>query len=188
MHLPASTLDVDAINVPLRTAGLLLEPVQARHAALLYDGMREPALYEWISMPPPEDLESLATRWGRLAERARRPPGEVVWLAWAVQRVADGAWIGELDVELTPAGVATNVGYFFFPAYWGRGHASEAVAALCDHLAGHGVGEQVAAVTRGNEASCRVLERAGFVRGRVLPGNDTIRGVAVDDLEFIRRG
>ena len=39
----------------------------------------------------------------------------------------------------------------------------------------------------GNAASCRVLERAGSVRERVIAGNDTLRGVPVDDVEYVRR-
>jgi RimJ/RimL family protein N-acetyltransferase len=42
------------------------------------------------------------------------------------------------------------------------------------------------ACTRGNDASGRVLEHAGFVRSRVLPGNDILRGVPVDDVEYLR--
>jgi RimJ/RimL family protein N-acetyltransferase len=186
MPATAPALDVEAFFMTLDTPALRIEPIEARHAAPLFDGMREPALYEWISMEPPASVEALAARWGHNLARLREAT-DCFWPAWAVQRKADGAWIGELDAEVMRDGVATNVGYFFLPAYWGRGHASEAVAALCGHLARHGVVEQRATVTDGNRASERVLERAGFVRTRILPGNDVIRGVPHDDVEFIRR-
>ena len=59
--------------------------------------------------------------------------------------------------------------------------------ALSDHLSQEGIAEQRAYVTLGNEASCAVLVRAGFVRTRILPNNDRIRGVPMDDVEFVRR-
>ena len=42
-------------------------------------------------------------------------------------------------------------------------------------------------ISLGNDASCRVLERAGFLRKRVIPGNDRVRGALVDDIEYVRR-
>ena len=174
------------INVTLTTARLRLEPLDARHAAPLFDGLRDPAIYEWISLQPPVDLAHQQARWARVAQRPLVGV-DVLDFGWAVQRLADGAWIGKMDAEVTALGVATNVGYLFIPAYWRRGYATEAVAALGDHLRRHGVVEQRATVTVGNDASCRVLERAGFVRARVLAGNDMLRGVRVDDIEYIRR-
>lgn len=175
-----------AINVTLATARLRLEPLDGRHAAPLFDGLRDPAVHEWISLRPSPDLAHLQARWARVAQGPLTGV-EVLDFGWAVQRIADGAWIGKMDAEVTERGVATNIGYAFVPAYWGRGYATEAVSALSEHLRRHGVIEQHATVTVGNEASCKVLERAGFVRERVLAGNDTLRGVAVDDFEYVRR-
>jgi ribosomal-protein-alanine N-acetyltransferase len=175
-----------AISVTLATARLRLEPLDGRHAAPLFDGLRDPAIYEWISLQPSPDLAHLQARWARVAQRPVSGV-DVLDFGWAVQRIADGAWIGKMDAEVTLRGVATNFGYAFVPAYWGRGYATEAVSALSEHLRRHGVTEQHATVTVGNEASCKVLERAGFVRERVLADNDTLRGMLVDDFEYVRR-
>jgi len=43
----------------------------------------------------------------------------------------------------------------------------------------------VATVTAGNTASERVLQKAGYVFARVLLANDIIRGVPMDDREYV---
>ena len=59
--------------------------------------------------------------------------------------------------------------------------------ALACHLERLGIVEQRALVTLGNGASERVLTKAGFIRTRVIPLNDTIRGEQYYDVEFVRR-
>ena len=174
------------INTSFTSARLRIEPLDGRHAPLLFECLCDPAIYEWISLPPPSDVESLRARWDRVA-RFPHTGVAVMDFAWAVQRIDDGAWLGRMDAEVTALGVATNVGYVFASAWWGQGVATEAVTALSEHLRRLGVVRQHATVTLGNDASCRVLERAGFVRERVIPGNDTLRGVLVDDVEYVRR-
>ena len=177
-----------AINMTLTTARLRIEPLNAGHAAPMFEAMRDPALYQWISVAPSPDLAHLQRRWAWVAERPLVGV-DVLDFGWAVQRVADGAWIGKMDAEVTAQGVASNVGYLFLAAYWGKGYATEAVTALSDHLRRHGVVRQRATVTLGNHASCRVLEHGGFERERerVIVGNDRLRGVLVDDIEYLRR-
>ena len=54
-------------------------------------------------------------------------------------------------------------------------------------LPSQGVREARAYVTLGNSASERVLSKAGFVRTRVIPESDRIRGVLHDDVEYVWR-
>ncbi|QEL55553.1 GNAT family N-acetyltransferase [Chromobacterium paludis] len=175
----------EGVAAPIVTPRLRLLPLGAEHADALFPLLRQPRIYDWISMRRPESAEALARRWGELRQEGAGEREEY-FFGWAAQRAADGAWLGALDADVRADGVAVNVGYWFGPEYWGQGYASEAVLALAGHLSGQGVHEQRATVTLGNEASMRVLERAGFVRGRVLPDNDTVGGCLVDDIEFVR--
>jgi RimJ/RimL family protein N-acetyltransferase len=179
---PVPAFELAALDVALETARLRLEPLRPSHADVLFAPLLDERAYRWISVARSPSVEALRARWGRL-----RRDGDVLDLGWAVRRTSDGAWIGKMDAEVRRDGVAPNVGYLFFPPYWGQGYATEAVRALAAHLARQGVVEQRATVVAGNEASCRVLEHSGFVRERVLVGNDTIGGVLVDDLEYVRR-
>ena len=175
------------LNALLTTERLTLEPLTAAHAAELFEPFQDESLYRWISSSPPQSVQLLRERWAR-AESRRAPSGDDAWLGWAVRRTADRVPVGKMDVVVSLDDVATNVGYLFFPAFTGQGYATEAVRAVTAHLALHGVHELRATVTVGNVASARVLEKAGFVHTRVLPENDTIRGVKHDDLEYVRKG
>ncbi|POZ62401.1 GNAT family N-acetyltransferase [Chromobacterium alticapitis] len=179
-------LDIEGIDSIVRSERLRLEPLRPEHAEALFPMFCQPRVYDWISLRAPASADRLAARWRTLALERTEPRAEYGF-GWAVRRELDGAWLGKLDADVRADGVAGNVGYLFDPGYWGQGYASEAVSALARHLERHGVHEQWATVTVGNKASMRVLGRAGFIQTRVLKGNDTIRGVAMDDVEFVRR-
>ena len=175
---------VRSIDTRIRTARLLLEPMTGEHAGPMFDALQEPAIYEWISSGPPTTLKQLEEDW-RTRKARLSQEREVTYFNWVVRRVADGQLIGTMDAEITSGLVATNIGYVFIPEFWGTGYATEALVALSTHLASCGVPGQTAVVTQGNAASMVVLERAGFVRSRILPGNDVIRGKIVDDVEYV---
>jgi [ribosomal protein S5]-alanine N-acetyltransferase len=169
---------------------LVIEPLLELHAELLFDALSEPLLYRWISALPPASVDLLQRRWAALASRdpSSRDPsrrGEMD-LCWAVRRASDGAYVGKLDAELMDE-VATNVGYIVFVPFWNQGYATEAMRAVAAYLEQQGVVEQRAYVTLGNDASARVLQKAGFVKTRVLPLNDTIRGVRAQAALAARR-
>jgi [ribosomal protein S5]-alanine N-acetyltransferase len=173
-----------SLNCPLSTERLSITPLLGADAAPMFEPLQADALYAWISTEPPTSVAALAARWQRNESRLA-PDGSTAWLGWAVR--AGDVIVGKLDAEIDTRRVATNVGYLVFVDHWGKGFATEALSAISDHLARSGVVEQHASVTVGNVASCRVLEKAGFVQNGVLPANDTIRGVACDDFAYVRR-
>lgn len=164
---------------------LLLEPLRGWHADVLFEGLSAPQLYRWISALPPPSVEALRRRWSEAEAGAVGPQGARD-LQWAARRTSDGQYIGKLDAEVRGR-VATNVGYIILVPFWSQGYATEALRALARYLEGQGVVEQRALVTLGNEASARVMTKAGFVRTRVIPDNDTIRGEKYSDVEFVLR-
>jgi len=168
----------------LETERLLLEPLGERHAEAFFAPLHDDALYQWISMDRPSSVAWLREHW-RGIECRLAPDLQTAWPTWAVRRKLDDAYLGRVDAEITLDMQASNVGYYFFPAYWGQGYATEAVQVVTQHLIGQGVYRLIATVTDGNMASERVLQKAGYTFTRVLVGNDIIRGVAMDDREYV---
>lgn len=174
------------LAAPIETPRLLLEPLCADHAEAFFPALQQDeALYQWISMPKPESLDALTERWRRIETSRMSPDGVYAWPIWAVRRKSDGQYIGRVDAEITESLEALNLGFYFFSPFWGQGYASEAAAAAVSELAARGVHRFVATVTVGNGASAQVLRKLGFQFSRILPGNDVIRGEAMDDEEYV---
>jgi RimJ/RimL family protein N-acetyltransferase len=170
---------------PIETPRLLISPILGSHADAAFAHMQDDAIYEWISMNKPATVESQRANWTRLESRLSTE-GADAWPVWAIIRRSDGALVGEMDAVVDEHLVCTNLGYYLFPDFWGQGYASEAVRAVADHLVEQGVHRLVATVTVGNHASAQVLKKAGFVFNAILPDNDNLRGVPVDDEEYVR--
>ncbi|MCW3474072.1 GNAT family N-acetyltransferase [Limobrevibacterium gyesilva] len=91
---------------------------------------------------------------------------------WVILRKTDQSVIGfgGLYVDPFDPGWGVEVGYFFAPAAWGQGYASE-LTRFCLGMARHQLGlTAVSAFAHPeNTASRRVLEKAGFVQERFVP-------------------
>lgn len=87
---------------------------------------------------------------------------------WAVEDRATGAYLGDaglMDARrgLTELDGVIEAGWAFAPAAWGRGVASEAMAAVLAWADAHRPGEAIRCIIEpGNGASIRVAERLGF--------------------------
>ena len=100
---------------------------------------------------------------------------------WAIQLKEGGKCIGCIDLRLIPEHEKTEFGYALNRLYWDKGYATEALSAvlrLCFEKlelnrveAGH---------FAGNEASGRVMEKAGMKKEGCFAKSQKIKGVFRD--------
>jgi len=146
----------------LATARLTLEPLAPEHAAPMFEGFADPALYTWLDVAPPPDAEDLRERFTRIA-RPYAPNGEL-WLNWAVRRNEGARYVGLMEATLRPDRVG-YLAYFVFVPYARQGIAREACAAVIDHLwRAYDAVELRADMDFRNLPSRLVVESLGFVR------------------------
>lgn len=160
-----------------------LEPLEPRHAALLFDGLRDPALYEFVDDAPPASVDALRARYERLATR-RSPDGAQVWLNWAVWSQATQRHAGYVQATVERTGVA-ELAYVLFAAHQGRGLARAAVAGMIERLRQeHGVTSLRARVDGRHRRSRALLEALGFAAVGTEPAE--LRGEPVEDVVYVR--
>lgn len=91
-------------------------------------------------------------------------PEQYLWYApWKICLLESGAFVGDLCFKGLPESGQPEIGYGILEKYWGNGYATEAVKAVCQWaLARDGVKAVEAETVPDNQASQRVLEKAGF--------------------------
>jgi RimJ/RimL family protein N-acetyltransferase len=140
---------------------ITLEPLMAAHAAELYDSLSDPAIYTYISGPPPESIAVLTERYRRLESRVSSN-GLEQWLNWVIRRIEDRRCIGYVQATIYPGNTA-DFAFVLAPAFWGLGLAREASAlaltALFDKFR---VTAVFATVDERNARSSTLLTRLGF--------------------------
>ena len=97
--------------------------------------------------------------------------------------VADGKVVGNVGVERQKNvhRLTAELGYYLDEEYWGKGIMTEAVKELCAYVFDVSDIVRIFAVTYAdNVASCRVLEKAGFLSEGVLKKAAIKNGVIKD--------
>ena len=120
---------------------------------------------------------------GRRFIRASRRAEPETNLAIAVGGVAVGGigFLLQTDVDR----VSAEIGYWLGEAFWGRGIATEALLAVTHHaIERHGLTRVFALPFMHNRASCRVLEKAGYVREGHLRRSAIKDGALVDQIQY----
>ena len=81
--------------------------------------------------------------------------------------------------------VSAEIGYWLGEPFWGRGIATEALVALTGYaVATHGLTRVYAVPFAWNAASCRVLEKAGYVQEGRLRRSAVKDGMITDQLQY----
>jgi ribosomal-protein-alanine N-acetyltransferase len=99
----------------------------------------------------------------------------------------DAAAIGGIGFQLQSDvdRVSAEIGYWVGEAYWGRGIATEALVGVTRHaVEHHGLTRLFALPFAHNAASCRVLEKAGYVREGYLRRSAIKDGLVLDQIQY----
>jgi [ribosomal protein S5]-alanine N-acetyltransferase len=102
-----------------------------------------------------------------LNEMAAKQPGDPDWFQWALERKADGAYVGDCGLKIEPSDARLGqVGYTIAFPMWGQGYGTEVVRGLIGFaFTSFPNLHRLSADTDGrNAASIRVLEKAGMIR------------------------
>jgi ribosomal-protein-alanine N-acetyltransferase len=99
----------------------------------------------------------------------QRDPASQKWLVRALVRRDDGRMVGHAGFHGPPGTTGLDpgkaeLGYTVFPAFQGRGYATEAAVALMDWAHGEGIDRFVTSVGPWNEPSLAIVRKLGFVQ------------------------
>ena len=148
---------------PIRTERLILRaPVVGDvEAAYQRRSLPEVARYQDWEMPYTRELAEAHT--AKVAAMDG-PTDGTGWSVTVVDAEVPDRILGDVYVELKWGGRCGYIGYTFHPDTWGRGYATEAAAAIIDHLfTDIGVSRVETSLHPDNVASARVLEACGLV-------------------------
>ena len=168
-------------TIEMKTPRLLLRRHVMEDAAPLYKNFgQDEAMFEYSGWNPyatPEQAEKTVAEFTASYDDPH-------FYGWAIE--CDGRLVGTIGAyDYDPANRAVEVGMSIEKPSWGRGFATEALAAVLRYLVED---EKIATVTAwctsGNIGSRRAMEKAGMVAVRVEEGALNIGASTFDKLIY----
>jgi RimJ/RimL family protein N-acetyltransferase len=171
------------LSVPaLDGDGVRLRPWEEDDLPVLARGLGDPDVVRWGGGST-ATTEDDAARW---LLRARRRAADGATIAWAVE--VDGAVVGATGIRsVNWSDLHASAAYWVLPEARGRGIAGRALDTAARH-AFEGVGLHRVQLQHaiGNDASCRVAEKARFVLESVQRESFLLHGEFVDEHQHVR--
>ena len=144
----------------IETPRLIIRAFEPRDAEPWLTLVNDPEVTRYTPPSPPATLETFQGA----QERRHAMERERGYAMWVVEAKDSGAFLGQCG--LYPAertGPEIELAYHFNPAAWGQGYATEAATAVLGYGLGPvGLDQVIAVIMPANNASCRVVEKAGM--------------------------
>jgi RimJ/RimL family protein N-acetyltransferase len=159
--VPANPMTLQANLLTARLALRPLEPGDSPAIFAIMSDVETMRFWDWPALKEPQTAAEIVA--GQIADMVE---GRALY--WAVAlgpRVIGSCDLSEIDRHHGRA----ELGFLFNRAYWGKGYAAEAMAAVVGHAFGAlGLERLSARFHAGNDASKRLLERLGFAHEGTL--------------------
>ncbi|KAJ5693204.1 hypothetical protein N7462_002627 [Penicillium macrosclerotiorum] len=157
----------------METPHLRLEQIDLSHLEEYHRVWVNPATTKWTSRGPSKTIEESKEKLTGILPDNNRPgvDNHVVFIREPPADDNEGHWlIGVVGVHRTDP--VPELGYLFHPSAWGKGYATESVAAFVKHYFTIRPEANVieAKVDTKNFASIRVLQKCGFVEEETIVG------------------
>ncbi|GAB3748563.1 GNAT family N-acetyltransferase [Lysobacter olei] len=153
--------------LPVLDAGTVrLRPHRRDDLQDFYSLYADPQVMRFWSFPAWTDVAQARERF----EGALEGQDPARLLCWAVADVESDRLIGGVTLfAINPDQGRAEIGYALHSSQWGRGHARNMLRPVLDHAFGPlGLRRVEADIDPRNVASCRLVERLGFVREGLL--------------------
>jgi [ribosomal protein S5]-alanine N-acetyltransferase len=155
---------VIAAPIEIRTARMLLRKPRATDAPLMFTAYaQDPAVTRYLTWRPHANIVESRAIIDRFLTAWEKQEG----FCWFLFTNDAGEMIGSIAAR--PENEGFNLGFLLARAYWGHGYMPEAIGAVVEWaFAQPWISCVSAACDIENGASARALEKAGFVRERIL--------------------
>ncbi|WP_297897038.1 GNAT family N-acetyltransferase [Shewanella sp.] len=142
-----------------QTERLIIRPFTAQDIDALYLMNSNAAMLKYIPTDPFTDREQAEVLFHNviLEDYLQRGFGR-----WAVEHKADKKVIGFCGPKFIPEFNEVELGYRYFPEYWGMGIGSEAAQATLEMFPQFGIDKAIALILEGNLGSEGVAKRVGM--------------------------
>ena len=142
-----------------QTERLIIRPFTEQDCEALYLMNSNPAMLKYIPTAAFTAREQAVELFHKVIQVDYQQPG---FGRWAVEHKADKRVIGFCGPKFIPEFSEVELGYRYFPEYWGTGIGTEAAFAALAEFKRFGIDQTIALILAGNLGSEGVAKRVGM--------------------------
>ena len=167
--------------IEMQGTGVRMRAFRSSDADRIVEACSDPGTAYWlVSMPRPYERHNALAYVQSVGELAARGAG----VAWCIADPRDDRCLGSISLDgLNGYAKRGEIGYWAHPDARGRGVVTEAVRLVTRHARSSGLARSIMIrCARGNKASRRVAERAGYTKIGIQPTSEPLGDGKLADL------